>query len=150
MWPAKQTDKVKTENMKFYRISRNRGFSLMELMIVLIILGLLGSLVAPKLFSKVGSSKQKTAVAQMQMFETAIDTYRLDVGRVPEKLEDLRNGNAPGWDGPYLPKDIPLDPWGKPYVYKVPGDNGNPYGIMSYGLDGQPGGTDENEDIIHK
>jgi len=114
----------------------------MELMIVLIILGLLGSLVAPKLFSKVSSSKKKTAVAQMQMFETAIDTYRLDIGNVPSRLEDLITSNHPNWDGPYLPKAIPLDPWGKPYVYSVPGRNGSPYGMMSYGLDGQEGGTD--------
>ncbi|MCG7566523.1 type II secretion system major pseudopilin GspG [Pseudoalteromonas sp. CnMc7-15] len=129
---------------------KQKGFSLMELMIVLIILGLLGSLVAPKLFSKVGSSKQKTAVAQMQMFETAIDTYRLDVGRVPQSLQELRQSDVPGWDGPYLPKAIPLDPWGKEYVYNTPGENGMPYSIMSYGLDGQPGGEDENADVIHK
>ncbi len=122
----------------------------MELMIVLIILGLLGSLVAPKLFSKVSSSKKKTAVAQMQMFETAIDTYRLDIGTVPSRLEDLRSSNNPNWDGPYLPKAIPMDPWGKPYVYTVPGANSMPYGIKSYGLDGQEGGKDENADVIHQ
>ncbi|MDP5213565.1 type II secretion system major pseudopilin GspG [Pseudoalteromonas tunicata] len=131
-------------------MTKMRGFSLMELLIVLMILGLLGSLVAPKLFSKVGSSKKKTAVAQMQMFETAIDTYRLDLGTVPNKLEDLRRSEAPGWDGPYLPKDIPLDPWGKPYIYTVPGDNNNPYGLKTFGLDGQPGGVDDNEDIVHQ
>jgi len=131
-------------------MKKNKGFSLMELMIVLIILGLLGSLIAPKLFSKVSSSKIKTAIAQMQMFETAIDTYRLDTGTIPPTLEALRKSDSPSWDGPYLPKDIPLDPWGKAYIYKAPGDNDNLYTIMSYGLDGQPGGTDENADIIHK
>ncbi|WP_042150669.1 MULTISPECIES: type II secretion system major pseudopilin GspG [unclassified Pseudoalteromonas] len=131
-------------------MNKNKGFSLMELMIVLIILGLLGSLVAPKLFSKVSSSKKKAAVAQMQMFETAIDTYRLDIGTVPANLQELRASSNPSWDGPYLPKEIPMDPWGKPYIYTVPGQNGNPYGIMSYGLDGQPGGNDENMDVIHK
>lgn len=122
----------------------------MELMIVLIILGLLGSLVVPKLFSKVSSSKIKTAVAQMQMFETAIDTYRLDVGKAPQTLEELRQSDVPNWDGPYLPKAIPLDPWGNPYVYKTPGENGSLYTLMSYGLDGQLGGTEESEDIIHQ
>jgi len=131
-------------------MKKNNGFSLMELMIVLIILGLLGSLVAPKLFSKVSSSKKKTAVAQMQMFETAIDTYRLDMGTVPSTLEELRTSNAPNWDGPYLPKAIPMDPWGQPYVYQVPGQNGMPFLLMSHGLDGKPGGTDENEDVIHQ
>lgn len=131
-------------------MNKNKGFSLMELMIVLIILGLLGSLVAPKLFSKVSSSKKKAAVAQMQMFETAIDTYRLDIGTVPANLQELRASSNPSWDGPYLPKAIPMDPWGKAYIYTIPGQNGNPYGIMSYGLDGQPGGNDENMDVIHK
>lgn len=127
-----------------------KGFSLMELMIVLIILGLLGSLVAPKLFSKVSSSKRKTAVAQMQMFETAIDTYRLDIGTVPQSLQELRVSDNPNWDGPYLPKAIPLDPWGKEYIYSVPGKNGQLYTIMSYGLDGKEGGIDESEDVIHQ
>lgn len=129
---------------------KNKGFSLMELLIVLVILGLLGSLVAPKMLDKVGTSKKKTAVAQMQMFETAIDTYRLDIGSPPAKLEELRNSSNPNWDGPYLPKAIPMDPWGKPYVYKVPGENGTPYSLMSYGLDGKVGGTDESEDVIHQ
>ncbi len=119
-------------------------------MIVLIILGLLGSLVAPKLFSKVSSSKKKTAVAQMQMFETAIDTYRLDIGGVPTSLDELVKSDHPNWDGPYLPKAIPMDPWGKPYVYAVPGQDNRPYSIMSYGLDGKMGGTDESEDVIHQ
>lgn len=131
-------------------MNKNKGFSLMELMIVLIILGLLGSLVAPKLFSKVSSSKKKAAVAQMQMFETAIDTYRLDIGTVPANLQELRASSNPSWDGPYLPKAIPMDPWGKAYIYTIPGQNGNPYGIMSYGLDGKVGGTDESEDVIHQ
>ena len=131
-------------------MKKSKGFSLMELMIVLIILGLLGSLVAPKLFSKVSSSKKKTAVAQMQMFETAIDTYRLDIGTVPSSLEELRASTNSNWDGPYLPKAIPLDPWGQPYVYQTPGENGMPFSLMSYGLDGKVGGTDENEDIIHQ
>lgn len=127
-----------------------KGFSLMELMIVLIILGLLGSLVAPKLFSKVSSSKKKAAVAQMQMFETAIDTYRLDMGTVPNNLQELRSSENANWDGPYLPKAIPMDPWGQSYVYSVPGQNGLPYSMMSYGLDGKLGGTDESEDVIHQ
>jgi general secretion pathway protein G len=131
-------------------MKKNKGFSLMELMIVLIILGLLGSLVAPKLFSKVSSSKMKTAVAQMQMFETAIDTYRLDMGTVPASLEELRISNNPNWDGPYLPKAIPLDPWGKAYVYTISGNNNMPYSIKSFGLDGKAGGEDESEDVIHQ
>lgn len=131
-------------------MKKQRGFSLMELMIVLIILGLLGSLVAPKLFSKVGSSKKKTAIAQMQMFETAIDTYRLDMGTVPSSLNDLVSSESQGWDGPYLPKAIPMDPWGQKYAYAVTGDSAKPYTLMSYGLDGKVGGSGESEDIVHQ
>ena len=129
---------------------KNKGFSLMELMIVMIILGLLGSLVAPKMISKIGSSKKKTAVAQMQMLEMAIDTYRLDIGSPPKSLTELRASDNPNWDGPYLPKAIPIDPWGQDYIYKTPGENGLPFTIMSYGLDGKLGGSDESEDIIHQ
>ena len=82
------------------------GFTLIELL----------SLVAPTMFSKVGSSQRKTAMAQMQMLSTALDTYRLDTGSFPDSLNELRSGTAPGWDGPYLPRDVPADPWGNPYA----------------------------------
>lgn len=126
------------------------GFTLMELLIVIMIIGLLASLVAPKMFSKVDSTQRKTAAAQMQMFETALDTYRLDLGSYPARLEELVTSTRSGWDGPYLPKAVPLDPWGKPYVYQSPGPNGEPYTLMSYGKDGQPGGEGDNADIIHQ
>jgi len=126
------------------------GFTMIELLIVIVILGLLASLVAPKFFSQLGTAERGIASAQMNAFETALDTYRLDMGAYPEKLEALRSGEHPRWDGPYLPKDIPLDPWGNPYIYTTPGENGAPYSIKSYGADGQPGGTDNNEDIVHK
>ncbi|GAA5142076.1 type II secretion system major pseudopilin GspG [Thalassotalea piscium] len=123
---------------------------MIELLIVIVILGLLASLVAPKFFNQLGTAERGVAAAQMNAFETALDTYRLDMGSYPEKLEELRKSNKPRWDGPYLPKDIPLDPWKNPYVYEVPGEDGNPYKIMSYGADGQPGGADNNADIVHK
>lgn len=126
------------------------GFTMMELLIVIVILGLLASLVAPKMFSKQSSSMRKVAKAQMQMFETSLDTYRLDMGDYPSKMEDLRKSNKPNWDGPYLPKAIPLDPWGNPYAYKVPGEDGQPYYLASYGKDGQAGGEEDNADIIHQ
>lgn len=125
----------------------NRGFTLVELLIVIVIIGLLGSLVAPQMFSKIGSSKQKTALAQMQMFETSLDTYFLDVGEYPDDLAELRQSDKNGWDGPYLKKEIPQDPWGNPYILKVPGEAGQVYSLVSYGKDAQPGGTGENEDI---
>lgn len=131
-------------------MKKHHGFTMIELLIVIVILGLLASLVAPKFFSQLGTAERGVASAQMNAFETALDTYRLDMGSYPSSLEELRKSDKPRWDGPYLPKAIPLDPWGNPYVYSVPGEDGNPYKIMSYGADGQPGGVDGNADIVHK
>ncbi|MDT0602819.1 type II secretion system major pseudopilin GspG [Thalassotalea castellviae] len=131
-------------------MKKHQGFTMIELLIVIVILGLLASLVAPKFFSQLGTAERGIASAQMNAFETALDTYRLDMGSYPSSLEELRKSDKPRWDGPYLPKAIPLDPWGNPYVYSVPGEDGNPYKIMSYGADGQPGGADGNADIVHK
>lgn len=124
------------------------GFTLIELLIVLVILGLLVSLVAPTMFSKVGSSQKKTAKAQMQMLATSLDTYRLDVGGYPPALAELRQSTARGWDGPYLPREVPLDPWGNPYVYQPPGEGNSAYTLRSYGKDGRAGGEGDNEDIV--
>jgi general secretion pathway protein G len=133
------------------RRRRYRGFTLIELLIVIVILGLLLSLVAPTMFSKVGSAQKKTAMAQMQMLSTALDTYRLDVGSFPESLPELRSGKAPGWDGPYLPRELPLDPWGKPYFYELSqGDAMTPYILKSFGKDGREGGEGDDEDIVFK
>ncbi len=131
-------------------MKKNTGFTMIELLIVIVILGLLASLVAPKFFNQLSDAERGVASAQMNAFETALDTYRLDMGSYPQSLEELRKSDKPRWDGPYLPKDIPLDPWGNPYVYATPGEDGNPYKILSYGADGQPGGSENNEDIIHK
>jgi general secretion pathway protein G len=124
------------------------GFTLIEILIVIVIMGLLISLVAPTLFSKVSSSQRKTTMAQMQMISTALDTYRLDIGSYPDKLEELRSSDRPGWDGPYLPRAIPADPWGSPYVYSVTTDSKTPYGLSSYGAGGSPGGDDDEADIV--
>jgi len=102
------------------------------------------------MFQKVGSSKQKAAKAQIALLGTALDAYRLDVGRYPtteEGLEALRrNPGHAGWDGPYLPKDVPPDPWGKGYLYRSPGERGD-YDLASLGADGQEGGEGENADV---
>ena len=126
------------------------GFTLIELMIVIVILGLLASLVAPEMFSKVGSTQKKVAAAQMLSFDTALEIYRLDVGDYPDNLEELRNSQKPGWDGPYFKKKIPLDPWNNAYQYRNPGDNGQGFYLASYGKDGQLGGDGDDEDIVHQ
>jgi general secretion pathway protein G len=118
----------------------------------MIIIGMLAALVGPRFFGKVGGAKLKAAKAQIELFGTALDTFRLDVGRYPtaeEGLQALREkpSAAEAWEGPYLPKQIPVDPWGKPYVYKCPGDNGE-YDLISYGLDGAEGGEGENQDVV--
>jgi len=124
------------------------GFTLVELLIVMVILGLLASLVAPKMFDKIGSSKQGTAKTQMELFSTALDMYRLDVGNYPDQLSALRTSNDISWQGPYLPKEIPNDPWGNAYYYKFPGENSE-YDLVSYGNDNKKGGSEEASDIIH-
>ena len=135
------------------KMKDDRGFTLIELLIVMVILGLLAALVAPKMFGKADTSMQKSAKAQISLFETAVDTYRLDMGKFPtteQGLQALRTAPAgleSKWDGPYLPKDIPLDPWGKPYVYRYPGEHGD-YDILSYGADGSPGGEGTDMDIV--
>lgn len=122
------------------------GFTLIEVLIVIVIIGLLASLVSPKLFSKLESSKLKTAKAQVELLAAACDTFRLDVGRFPKDLEELRKSSAEHWQGPYLPKEIPPDPWGRPYVYSCPGEHGA-YDIVSQGADGKPGGEGADADI---
>lgn len=135
------------------RDRKERGFTLIELLIVMVILGLLAALVGPRMFGKTGKARQKAAKAQISLFETALDTYRLDVGKFPTTDQGMkvlreRPENETKWDGPYLPKEIPLDPWGNPYDYRSPGEHGD-YDIVSYGADGAPGGEAEGEDIVN-
>ena len=138
--------------MKKKRENSESGFTLIELLVVVIIIGLLASLVAPKFFGKLGTSRQKTAKAQIELLGQALDEFRLDNGRYPttdEGLEALRKKpeGLPNWAGPYLPKPVPKDPWGRDYVYRSPGEHGD-YDLYSYGRDGQEGGEGEDADVV--
>lgn len=129
-----------------------RGFTLLELLVVMVIIGLLAGFVGPRFFSQVGKSEVKTARAQITALGKALDQFRLDVGRYPSTEEGLgvlferMNGEA-RWNGPYLAKAAPPDPWGQPYQYRAPGEHGE-YDLFSYGKDRQPGGSGEAEDIV--
>lgn len=127
------------------------GFTLTELLIVLVIIGLLAALVGPVLYQRINPAKQSVAQAQISGFMTALDSYFLDAGQYPgtqQGLAVLRNkpDGLEKWKGPYLLKEIPLDPWGNPYQYRSPGRNGG-YEIVSLGADGKEGGENENSDI---
>jgi len=133
---------------------RNKsGFTLIELMVVMIILGLLAALVAPKVFDKLGKANTSAAYAQIELLGTALDSFRLDVGRYPTTSEGLEALIKPvsgveEWNGPYLKKsEIPLDPWRNPYHYESPGNNGE-YDLYSYGKDKAEGGEGENSDLV--
>lgn len=129
------------------------GFTLLELLIVMLIIGLLAAFVAPRMIGKVGKSKQTIAKAQIESLCTAIETYKLDTDRYPAQEEGLNAlvsspGEAANWNGPYLSKrKVPKDPWGNEYVYTYPGNNGD-YDIVAYGADGQEGGEGENADVV--
>lgn len=129
------------------------GFTLLELLVVIVIIGLLASYVGPRYFSQVGRSEIQVAKAQIDAFGKALDQYRIDNRHYPTTEQGLdalmkRPANEPNWAGPYLKKDVPSDPWGKAYVYRVPGSDGD-YDLVSYGKDGQPGGSGENADITN-
>ena len=133
------------------RLNKQTGFTLLELLVVIVIIGLLAGYVAPRYFAQVGKSEIKVAQAQIEGLGKALDQYRLDTGHYPSAEQGLaalmeRPTTEPKWDGPYLKKALPTDPWGKPYMYRFPGEHGE-YDIFSYGKDGQAGGTGEGVDI---
>ena len=139
------------------RRSRGRlagGFTLLELLVVMVIIGLLAGFVAPRYFAQVGKSQVKVARAQIDALDKALDQFRLDVGRYPTTEEGLQalvaqpSGEA-AWAGPYLKKGVPPDPWGRPYVYAQPGTHGGDFDLFSYGKDGRAGGTGEDADVTN-
>jgi len=136
---------------KAYRHAR--GFTLLELLVVLVIIGLLVGYVAPRYFAQVGKSETKVARAQLKSLEDALDQYRLDIGHYPSTEQglvalDTQPAGEARWQGPYLRKAVPNDPWGSPYQYRNPGEHGE-FDLFSLGKDGQPGGTAESTDITN-
>jgi general secretion pathway protein G len=135
------------------RSVRSRGFTLLELLVVMVIIGLLVAYVGPKYFGQLGKSEIKAARAQIDAFEKSLDQYRLDTGHYPTTEQGLnalnaRPANEPKWQGPYLSKAIPSDPWGNPYQYRQPGEHGE-LDVWSFGKDGQPGGSGEGADVTN-
>ena len=134
-----------------YRTGHQGGFTLMELLVVLAILGLLMSLVGPQVLNQLGGAKTKTALIQIKDLEQALEMYKLDVGRFPSSDQGLdalvkNPGGAGGWNGPYLKSGVPMDPWKREYVYKYPGDRGE-LDIFTLGQNGTPGGEGEDSDV---
>ncbi len=138
---------------KIQLMKKAQGFTLLELLVVMVIIGLLAAYVGPKYFSQVGKSEMKMAQAQIDALEKSLHQYRLDVGTYPSTEQGLAAlmtspNNAPKWQGPYLSKTPPPDPWGQPYIYKYPGERAE-FDLFSYGKDGQPSGEGEMADITN-
>jgi general secretion pathway protein G len=128
------------------------GFTLLELLVVMVIIGLLAGYVGPKLFAQIGKSEVKATKAQIDGLQKSLDQYRIDVGHYPSTEQGLlalvvRPGDESRWSGPYLAKSVPQDPWGHDYQYRSPGQHGE-YDLLSLGKDGQPGGDGESADIV--
>lgn len=137
---------------KSARAMRPAGFTLLELLVVMVIIGLLASFVAPRYFEQIGKSEAKTARAQIDALDKALAAYRLDTGHYPSTAQGLvalvqRPADEPKWGGSYLAKALPLDPWGRAYVYRLPGDDGHEFELSSMGRDGKPGGTGADADV---
>jgi general secretion pathway protein G len=133
------------------RAGKSSGFTLLELLVVIVIIGLLAGYVAPRYFSQVGKSEIQVAKAQIDSLEKALDQFRLDNRRYPTPEEGLaaltqKPASAANWTGPYLKKGVPADPWGHAYVYRTPGSRGE-FEVISLGKDGKPGGSGEDADI---
>jgi len=135
------------------RTMRTRGFTLLELLVVILIIGLLTGIVAPRFLGQIGRSEATAARAQLDAFDKALQGYRIDTGRFPSTGQGLgalvtQPADEPRWHGPYLRGEVPLDPWGTPYQYRNPGINGKDYDLLSFGSDRTQGGVGDGADIV--
>ncbi|MFN8543061.1 MAG: type II secretion system major pseudopilin GspG [Candidatus Binatia bacterium] len=136
------------------RRRRDAGFTLIEIMVVMVIIGMLMAVIAPNFIRRVGKSQTQAARIQIEALGTALDSFRLDIGRYPSSQEGLpalvqRPFGLDRWDGPYLKKNtVPPDPWNRAYFYRSPGEGGRPYDLYSLGADGAPGGESDNRDVL--
>ena len=145
------TTRLPTDPARLHGRSGQIGFTLLELLVVMAIIGLLAGYVAPRYFAQIGKSEVKVAQAQLGAIEKAVEQFRLDTGHYPTQEQGLsalmkKPANETRWDGPYLKKEVPNDPWGRPFIYKVPGERGD-FDLISLGKDGAPGGTGEAADL---
>ncbi|MDO8653788.1 MAG: type II secretion system major pseudopilin GspG, partial [Undibacterium sp.] len=146
---------MRSKLFKQHVLKRATGFTLLEMLVVMVIIGLLAGLVGPRIFGKVDSSKVQTAQTQIKMLESALNIMRLDVGQVPPPEQGLQwllsspldTSLQSLWKGPYIEGVIPMDPWNNPYQYAIPGPDNKPYAVYSFGADGKPGGEGLNADI---
>ena len=139
--------------MEKQRRRSEAGITLIELLVVMVIIALFATIVGSRVGRSVGKAKTVAAKSQISEYESALDQFKLEVGRYPSNEEGLqalrvRPANAPNWDGPYLKKEVQPDPWGKPYIYRFPGTHGD-FDLVSLGADGQEGGDGENADIVN-
>ncbi len=134
------------QRIEIQNIHRTTGFTLIEILVVMAIIGMLAVMVAPNIFNQQAGAQRDAAMSQISSLEAALDTYRLDVGEYPDSLEGLRDNDSgrAAWNGPYLRRDVPLDPWGNEYVY---GSDGREFTLLSYGPDGEQGGEGDDADI---
>ena len=136
------------------RTTHPSGFTLLELLVVILIIGLLTGIVAPRFLGQISRSEVTTAKAQIDAFDKALQAYRIDMGRFPSQAEGLRAlvvapGNEPRWRGPYLKDNVPLDPWGTPYQYRYPSTRGKDYDVLSLGRDRAPSGSGDDADVTN-
>jgi general secretion pathway protein G len=144
---------MQTKLLTCKRNKSERGITLIEMLVVVTIIALFAALVGPKMFGKADAARRTAARVQINNFSTALGAYKLDTGTFPATEQGLqalrvRPENVPQWSGPYLPQDIPMDPWGRPFQYKYPGDHGDEPDVLSLGADGQPGGEGNDADIV--